>query len=57
MTDPLRARLEALSEWARTLPDRDPDTALEELVEVMGSEEQAAEVLRRAAGSREILGQ
>lgn len=36
MTDPRRARLEALAQWARDLPDLDTDEATEALVEVMG---------------------
>lgn len=50
MTDPRRARLEALADWARTLPDTDPEEAEARLVEVMGSEEQAGELLRRVDG-------
>lgn len=46
-SDPRRARLEALAEWARTLPELAPDEAEARLVEVMGSEEQAGELLRR----------
>lgn len=45
--DPDRARLEALAQWARDLPELDAEEAERGLVEAAGGEDAAREVLRR----------
>ncbi|WWT39966.1 hypothetical protein [Microcystis phage Mae-JY09] len=49
MIDPDRARLDALAQWARDLPELDAEEAERRLVEAAGGEDAAGEVLRRAA--------